>query len=263
MISLSYHPLIGQPLGYYAKDWRIVHDVTFTRLAACTSKYRMSPIIWNDGRRLGTNFKYADFIGLDSDSGVFTLEMALAEFKSYKHVIGTTKNHQKQKGTEGPCDRLRVFLQLNERVDSFPLYRYICTLLAKNYNCDTNPVDGARMFGPCTPVSVQDEGRCLDVGFYRDRLWKEQEAIAAKPKKSLPVDPSLKKLRPWVRQLLITGVDKNVSRNEACYKIGIYATRDGFSQSEIVELIMNSAIPIDYTVRKEVENAVKNGVKNA
>jgi hypothetical protein len=253
---------------YPSRKWQTVVGEMSTLSRAI--KIKTSPIIWREGIRSQANFNYADLMALDADDGKFTLADALEEFKDYAHVIGTTKSHGIAKGDAEPCDRFRVYLQLDQRVTDLKLFKYIGLSLALKYNCDLNPVDGARVFQPSLLVSTLDDGKLIDVEYYkvkqareeafrRDTEKEEQERRLGERKKYF----GTRCLPQWCIGLLTNGVGPGESRNKACYKLGIYGVEAGYSISEIVDLIMNSAIPVGPQVRQEVERSVKSGAAKA
>ncbi len=265
----SAHPELSLQKNLYSTGWvNIAGDMS--QLSYFMDKWMTSPIIWKGGVRKAANFDYADYIALDSDDGRLTLEMAIDEFAAYEHVIGTTKSHQLPKGNAGPCDRLRIYLHLDRRVDSLELYSYICLQLAKEYYCDLNPVDGARMYMPSKTVSIYQKGHRVNVAYYEAKMIQEKER--RKEQERLQLESKLDKRRKfagtrslprWVESLLRVGVPAGESRNKACFKVALFATEAGFTCEEIVEMIMASPIPVGNHVRLEVEQAVCSGAAKA
>ncbi len=81
-------------------------------LAAIISTNDWSPGIFKERRRLIANLSRIDLLVLDVDSDC-TLVEATQKFRDYKHIIATSRNHQKEKNGV-TCDRFRVVLFLSE-----------------------------------------------------------------------------------------------------------------------------------------------------
>ena len=78
---------------------------------------------WNPGHKTKENWAATHCIMLDFDKGELTSEKILADQKMWKYdsYIFSSQNHQRQKVTpsgkvEEPCDRLRVFIPLEEPI---------------------------------------------------------------------------------------------------------------------------------------------------
>lgn len=110
-----------------------------------------SPCIWAGGSRQESNFTYAQYAVLDYDEGV-TLNEADELFKYHKHIIGLTKSHGVAKGTKPACDRFRVVLYFEEPIYDLDIYRYNMTILTQKYKSDPMPIDGGRIWQPCTVI---------------------------------------------------------------------------------------------------------------
>lgn len=115
-----------------------------------------SPGVFKDGRRNRDNFISSQIIALDIDSGM-TLEEALEKFKTFKHVIGTTRNHRRDKHGL-VADRFRVVLFTEEPLTG-PEYEATTRSFISTYNTDPQCKDASRLFYACnTIVSVNNTG---------------------------------------------------------------------------------------------------------
>lgn len=262
---ISYHPdqkNIGVNSKYFCNFHPIAIDDA-NRIAVAITKFVTSPIMFKDGTdkkgrkrkwyRHSSCFVQANWIGLDFDEGQ-SLEEMTKEFLDRIHVIGTTKSHQKPKGTNPPCDRFRVFLKLPVTITSKEDYRAILRYYVNKYHADKNCVDAARCFQPCkTIVSVRNDGSTIPV---RKIEYEKKQVDTSFYRKE-------KYMPPWVDKWLRFGVPQG-EKNPACLKIGIWLTKCGYSHSEIVALIMNSPIPNQHPdVYKEVYETSLNGVNIA
>lgn len=85
-------------------------------LAVVLSTYSWAPGVFSNRKRTIANLSRIELLCLDIDSGC-TLDQALDLFKEYKHVIATSRNHQKEKNGV-VCDRFRVVLFLSEPINN-------------------------------------------------------------------------------------------------------------------------------------------------
>lgn len=145
--------------GWQTADCRDIHALSWLVLG-----YTWSPIVWKDGYRCQANFLHADFLALDFDDPQFPLAHAKRAFAGLTHLIGTTRNHQREKhGIVG--DRYRVVVPFSERVTSVEVYRHNVKLALAMYdNADQSCKDGARPFFACREIIViEDDGDPWDV----------------------------------------------------------------------------------------------------
>lgn len=266
----SYHPgEIDQPKDRFGDGWiywkGIVGDAEFNH--RLRTRYT-SPIIWQHGRRLTSNFTKAYAICLDFDSGVPLAKM-IEHFKPYNVAIGTTKSHQLPKGDSPAEDRFRVYIGARgDLVEcmNLRLYRYMSLHFAKQLGSDFQCCDGARMFAPVKEVVYSNSvGKRLDIDKFNTQ-WEEEEVQLLEQRiyqaQQLAKYANSRKVPTWVYHLLRDGTSGG-SRNTACFKIAANLANAGFSCDEIVDMIMRSAIPIGPQVRGEVELAVRSGIKNS
>jgi len=131
-----------------------------------------SPCIFRDGHRRIESFVEARLLVLDFDHPGYTLEQALSDWCDTIHWIGTTKNHQREKGGI-TCDRFRIVVPFARAITNVDEYNYNYQLVARQYDAaDQCTKDGARLFFPCQEVvSI-----CTD-GFPQGVLDLPQEII--------------------------------------------------------------------------------------
>lgn len=102
------------------KDLGKVVDAVSTddlyELASVISTSNWSPGEFNAGRRTNPTFKSTEIFAIDIDEGC-TLDQAKAIFKDFKHIIGTSRSHQRKKNGV-VADRFRVVLFLDTPIDS-------------------------------------------------------------------------------------------------------------------------------------------------
>lgn len=244
----SYHLDSRNVLSHfkYSKGFKQFDDLGSVKyVTAAISKYVTSPIVWNHGYRSSSNWKYADWIVLDIDDGL-TMESAYDNIKSYTHVMGTTKSHQKSKGGRPPCDRFRVWLKLEGRCEKLLDYSSTVRKWARLLEGDQQAVDGARKFLPCVKIVSARNGNSV-------RIEEAPRPVI----KTFKTD--IRRYIPkFIESMLSSGVPDG-QRNYSCYVVGKYLTNNGFGVDEVVNMIMSSPIPSAGCHRREVEGAVMRG----
>lgn len=123
-------------------------------LVTCGLPYSLGT--YKNEYRNKTNFLKADAIGLDFD-GNYTLEQAMIDFAEYRHLIATTRNHQKEKHGV-VADRFRVILFLSEPITDADTFKATWHSLAEKWPA-TDPTckDCSRFwYSSSTTVSMKD-----------------------------------------------------------------------------------------------------------
>jgi hypothetical protein len=144
---------------HFAKGWWTFNVKAFDLLQTIITSRVWSPIVFAGGHRLGANFKEARWLALDFDTPEYDLQQCLNDWCDTIHVIGTTKNHQKQKGDHPPCDRFRLVVPFARVIDCPRTYEHNFRVVGERYGADTQVKDRARLFFPCQEiVSVCKEG---------------------------------------------------------------------------------------------------------
>lgn len=140
-------------------------DVDFESLQDIVSSTTWSPGVFKDELRNKSNFTQSEIIGLDFDEGT-DLSSAIKMFNSFKHIIGTTKSHQKEKNGK-VCDRFRVILFLAHPVYNRELYEgTVAKFLSDFPTADKACKDASRQFYPCTEiVSINQYGNLVNVDY--------------------------------------------------------------------------------------------------
>lgn len=236
----------------YSYNWQTIDDAANPDIVARVIRSCMtSSIVWFRGRRKSECFMHADWIVLDIDNGM-KLQDGMELFKDYVHVIGTTKRHRLIADQNGDkLDRFRVWLLLQNRCDNLNQYIYNVRFRAAEYGADIQAVDGARKFMPCKTIeSVNNKGSKLSL----------LTPVIQQPKESFITEEMRHRLIPrFVREMFDNGVADG-QRNKACYTVARYLGGNGFSQNEIVSMLMGSRIPKGPWCENEVRNAVRSGM---
>lgn len=166
----------------------VVEPSNLYELAAIVTEDNWSPSTYNNGRRTLKDFLRTEIIALDVDEGC-SLAEAQQLFKDYKHIIATSRSHQKKKNGK-VADRFRVVLLLDKEVSSDAYFKATFNELKKRYPfIDEACKDASRFFYPCKDiVNIQPQGLKVSVVSYipekptvkrveapegeRGKLWK-------------------------------------------------------------------------------------------
>jgi len=124
-------------------------------LADCLFNFAYSCSVFED-KRNNKNFKYADYLALDIDEGqsIRGVVKVLQQLNLLAY-IGSTTSHQKDKGGH-TCDRFRVILPLETRIDSEVKFRATMEYLAEYFNYDPQCKDPARFYFACEEIAKVD-----------------------------------------------------------------------------------------------------------
>lgn len=254
---------IGQEkkYGVYAKNWRGVNASSASEVAKIVSTYVASNCLWANGVRLKKNFRLAEWLGLDIDDGM-KLNEALEIFESYLHVIGTTRSHQKEKKGV-TCDRFRIFLKLSERCTNRNDLELTASKWIKSHGADRSCVDAARMFMPCKEIiSVKFHGKTVPVEDSIEHEKRCREFAERKARQYKQFYRDVKAIPGWVNSVLKFGT--NDSRNSITYRIAKDLSKTGYTEEEIISMIMSSQVPLSNSAefseaecRKAVQSALK------
>jgi hypothetical protein len=259
-ISVSKSTLIK---GYAHTHFYPLEVASMAHLAEVMLNKVWSPCIWREGYRLKNNFEAAHYIALDFDDGRLTLDQAraraIASGKAF--ILGTSKSHQKEKKTDGgqvlpACDRFRlVYAAEADTPITKEIYEYNMAQVMELYPCDPSCKDAGRFFYGCKEIVDVREGEKFEwapvpehllTGTNRTRKQHERWAVY-RERKLLP---------PWVQSALAFGSPEG-GRHQLCYKLGCVMIHFGYSEEEIVGLIMKS--PLAKIGKEDVERAVANG----
>jgi hypothetical protein len=88
------------------------------KIVDLTTKYGISGNEFSDGHRVIGSWLGTSAIMLDFDDGKMTADQLLSKQSnwSFNSYAFSSQNHQKQKGSEPACDRLRVLIPLDESI---------------------------------------------------------------------------------------------------------------------------------------------------
>jgi hypothetical protein len=224
-----------------------------------------SPIVWSGGVRKGENFISCQYMALDFDDGLFTLDDAkqwLAD-KNLSGIIGTSKSHQKEKTTPSgkilpAVDRFRLVTPLAEPIRKASQYIYNMTAIMDELPCDKACKDAARYFFPCRDIV---HTQYIADGKYPvrpdDPKREERAQAAAEKVQTTGILPAA------VSNALAHGVQPG-NRHVTFFKIGAFMTYAGYQPNEIMYAVQESPLGKDspYSAT-EMERSIMNGVRAA
>src|SRR4051812_36731294 len=86
------------------KDSFDTYDGDIKGISKIMVNYTWSPIVWQRGQRLKSNFIQAKWCVLDFENPEVKIHDIIRIFCDVPHVLGTTRNHQLTKGNQPPMD---------------------------------------------------------------------------------------------------------------------------------------------------------------
>lgn len=199
-------------------------------LAKLVTENDWSHALFKNDYRNGANFYETNLFTLDVDEGC-SLEEAKNIFKNYKHIIVTTRNHQKGKDNKPPCDRFRVILFLEAAIHDSDTYLATWQSLYKKF--------------PFIDSSCKDAGR----------YWfKSQDIISVNHQGDLVAPSMPEKPKPLVNnppphngnkgvlarsttKIISDGIFEEGSRNISMFKAALDCRQQGYSFDETVNML--------------------------
>lgn len=234
---------------HFTKGWWTVDCRAFTVLEDILTSHVWSPIVFNGGHRLGANFREARWLALDFDTPEYDLEQCKSDWCDTIHVIGTTKNHQKQKGDHPPCDRFRLVVPFVATITCPRTYEHNFKVIGARYGADTQVKDRARLFFPCQEiVSVVKEG--------------EFQPIIEAPVEAPPPVVDQCRVSGYARWFLKTKIPIG-ERSIACYRAAKDILRMGKSDHDALAAILGSATYVSEPPSEHAMGKIRGAVKSA
>jgi len=200
---------------------------TIEELASIARSASWAPATFR-GRRTLATLESIDLLVLDVDDGC-SLEEAKEHFKVFKHIIGTSRSHQKEKKGK-VSDRFRVILFLSEAIANDDDYKETWENAKKRWNfIDTACKDSSRFFYPCTKiVSMSKEGKTFDVVKYQGKVIERRNGELTRMEKG--------DLWKSTLDFLVRGAPAGQRHYRLIQAVG-NMREQGYSQEETVELL--------------------------
>lgn len=182
-----------------------------------------SPIIWEDGRRGSSYFKFSDYCGLDFDDTI-SIDEAIGIFKDYRAIIATTENHRKWKNGVY-ADRYRVIVPWERRITNKDEYVHNMDIVISAYTADSACKDAGRLFKPSREIIFTNDGEFFPVHHHTPR----QHTITKYDKKPL-----------WLLSMIARGSDGEPGRNIAAFKLATACLRCSVTEEETFSILKES-----------------------
>lgn len=143
-------------------DEELEYD-SIEELAAIISSYSWAPGVFEGRKRTILTLSRVDLLVLDVDDGC-SLEGARELFAPYKHIIATSRNHQKEKNGV-ICDRFRVVLFLSDSCTSDRDFKATWSRAQRFWPFIDDACKDSSRFFYASPevVSINREGRSFEV----------------------------------------------------------------------------------------------------
>ena len=194
---------------------------------------------FSDGHKVKDSWIGTSAIMLDFDDGKMTTDQLLSKQSnwSFNSYVFSSQNHQKEKGSEPACDRLRVLIPLNESIrtenERFQIEKKIINDFPE---VDPRFMGKARYFA---------HGSTVVSSFIDDRgsfKWKKfvGETLPTKENDS----PQLVVQQPNQRDFLSNGVSQG-DRDNACFQAACTLRDCGYSKDEAFILLKIGADKCD------------------
>ena len=217
-----------------------------------------SPIVYHNNYRCGLNFKQADWLVLDFDEGLSLAEITDA-YCDHIHVIGLSRNHQKQKDGKPACDRFRLCLLFETTITDPAVYKYNVERWAEKLDTDRSCTDWARGYFPCSAIHSIER----DLDAYRvdvrppTKTWLEamdSQAWDGKPER----------LSRWAIALLSRPIveQENPSRHQTGWRLAKDLLKTGRSQAETYKTIREQVRFLPDLPDKDVRHCVRSAFNN-
>lgn len=186
-----------------------------------------SSIVWVGGRRLEEKFISSDWLVLDYDEHVLTLEQAVKNFCDYQNIISITRSHTND------CHHLRVCIPWSERITEVELFKYNFKKNAEFYGSDLRALTAARFFWPSKGIySVNTEGEQMEVL----PVFKTADDFDFIKLNDVP--PDQRELPFYYESYLRDGLDHSrTGRNQPLWGLSMDLFKEGYSEDEVLNLI--------------------------
>lgn len=208
----------------------------FSELASYVTAHTWSPIIYKNNTRRTNNFAHSCIVGLDFDEGMTLGQATQNIFCDMRHIIGTTRNHQKQKKDKLPCDRFRVIMQFEKMITDMRTYKWNVQRLVSHYESDNNAKDAARLFFPCVEIVSMGDGYLVEVEeppeWFMDNSAREAELSAYAKLGDLPF---------WLKRNLANPVQQG-NRNQAVFGMAMDLSKISFEKKYVESQLFESQV---------------------
>jgi hypothetical protein len=201
---------------------------SLAEIAAVLTQYSWAPGVFSNRRRLIANLSRIELLVLDIDSGC-SLHDAREKFKEYKHIIATSRNHQKEKNGV-VCDRFRVVLFLSTPIHSDKDFKATWNHIYNSYPfIDEACKDASRFFFPSpVVVSINASGKTIEVVKHVEPILKSSTNILKSSTKG--------ELWKSTLEFLSLGAPAGTRHNRLVQAVG-NMREQGYSIDEVFEMV--------------------------
>lgn len=246
----------------YSEGFETIDVTTMGVLAAITTRYVWSPIVWRDGRRLAVNFQYVDMLGIDVDNGINIKYATENLYPDMTGFVGTTRTHLKEK--KGlVAERFRIGLALDKRIEHLDHYRQVLKPFIQQCDGDFTGQCGARFFWPSSKIVwAQNEGDLVEAGEFTPPVARPKPTIASKIEKAQGIFKH-RGVTGWLRDFLNEGKlpRKAGGRNDACHWAAKELLYLGLDPSAIKNLLIKSPFKKEGFEDREYDSSIASAVK--
>lgn len=224
----------SQYIASIRSGFQVYHPQNLRQLSTVICNYTWSPIVWKDGVRSKDNFQSARLMVLDFD-GELSLQEAIENvFDGMKCLIGTTRNHQKEKGGV-IADRFRVLLWWDRPITDCREYEYQLYRACRVWPADKSAIDGGRLFFHCSKIVHVSDGDLMEVlpvpQGWRDPAPRNAQLAACRASGIVPLT---------IRYRLGSFLPKSGHRNNFIFALAVDLNKLGFSQDQTIAMIQES-----------------------
>lgn len=223
---LSVLPQTGASTNWTKAERKEFFNVN--ELAALITQNVYSGSLFRSNYCNNDNFESTELLVLDYDNKPtdpqLTLEQAYALFSKHKHIIATTRSHQKEKHGLPAADRFRVVLFLQSPITDEPTYQATWHEAAKQFpGCDQAAKDPARRLFPSVQVMSH---------FWDGQLFPITQAEETpKPTRIAPANGKRGKLSQKTKAFMMDGAAPG-EWNNSLFKAAKDYYEQGYSQEE-------------------------------
>lgn len=258
---ISYHPEkadVGNPYRYH-KGFQTRPTMGLLNIKDVITSSVWSPIVWAFGARKERNFVSCHFLALDFDDPETPLENAIHNvFCDMKHIIGTTKSHQKdKKGVR--CDRYRVVIPFDTAITDLRQYKHNMKLAAVGHGADSQCVDGGRFFYPCTEIVSHQTGPDFESAPVSPPPPPPDPEVKARKDREIEEHRLSGTYPSWIKNYLRHGCRVG-DRNRISYGIACDLAKCGYTFDQIMDMLFSSAIPYEENQRGEISTTVRSAI---
>lgn len=220
--------IVGTNLGQIEEE--LEYD-SIDELAAIITSESWAPGVFSERKRLLKNLSRIDLLVLDVDDGC-TLDQAKEKFKEFKHIIATSKSHQKEKNGV-ICDRFRVVLFLSEPVATDDYFKATWSRASRLFPfIDPACKDSSRFFYPSPGItSINRTGRVFDISIPTKSPVERAQAI-------IPEGAPKGELWKSTLKFLLEGAPEGQRHHALVTAVG-NMREQGYSEPEVIEKIQN------------------------